>query len=246
MQQLRLLPILISFLVATYASAAWGTVVAVNPVRVLLSEGKHSEQLKLTNNGDKAASFQVTAHTWHETPDGHMQLVQTNDLLFFPSLLEIGPKQSRRVRIGSTVPAGNSELSYRIIVTELPSEGKVPGVVQVLTRLSVPVFVQPAIPHPKPALTARVEHGQLLISLQNLGNSYFKATFLRVIARSKLGPVLLDKTLAGWYVLASTRREYSLTIPKDVCSQLISVTTTVTTERGKTSVVSQVPAGSGC
>jgi P pilus assembly chaperone PapD len=110
MQQLRLLPLLIALLVASNASLAWGSVVAVNPVRVLLSSSKHSEQLKLTNNGAKPARFQVTAHAWHETPDGRMELVQTNDLLFFPSLLEIGAGQSRRVRIGSTVPAGNSEL----------------------------------------------------------------------------------------------------------------------------------------
>ncbi len=98
-----------------------------------------------------------------------MQLVQTNDLLFFPSLLEIGPGQSRRVRVGSTVPAGNSELSYRIIVEELPSAGRAAGVVQVLTRLSVPVFVQPAAPRPKVVLKARVEGGQLQISLENGG-----------------------------------------------------------------------------
>lgn len=245
MLQLRLLPILVTLLVASYASAAWGTVVAVNPVRIQLSGAKRSEQLKLTNNGDKAARFQVTAHTWHETPDGQMRLVQTNDLLFFPSLLEIGPGQSRRVRVGSTIPAGNSELSYRIIVEELPSAGRAAGVVQVLTRLSVPVFVQPAVPRPKVVLKTRVEGSELRVSLENRGNAYFKATSLRVVARSQLGP-MLDKTLAGWYVLAFTHREYSLPIPKDVCAQVVSVTTTVTTEQGNTSVVTQVPAGTGC
>ncbi len=246
MQQLRLLPLLVTLLVASYASAAWGTVVAVNPVRIVLSGSKHSDQLKLTNNGDKTAHFQVTAHAWHETPAGRMELVQTNDLLFFPSLLEIAPGQSRRVRVGSTVPAGNSELSYRIIVAELPSVDKTAGVVQVLTRLSVPVFVQPAAPRPKVALKTRVDGGQVRISLENPGNVYFKATSVRVVARSQLGAVMLDKTLEGWYVLAFTHRDYSLAIPRDVCSRVISVTTTVTTERGKTSVVSQVPAGTGC
>ncbi len=67
-----------------------------------------------------------------------------------------------------------------------------------------------------------------------------------MVARAKVGRALFDKTLQGWYVLAFARREYTLAIPKDVCSQLLSVTTTVTTERGKTSVVSQVPAGTGC
>ena len=246
MQQLRLLPLLITLLVASCASAAWGSVVAVNPVRILLSSSKHSEQLKLTNNGDKAARFQVTAHSWHETPDGRTELVQTNDLLFFPSLLEIAPGQSRRVRVGSTLAASNSELSYRIIVTELPSANRAPGVVQVLTRLSVPVFVQPTIERRKMAVKTRLEGGELRISVENPGNVYFKATFVRVVAHSKLGAVVLDKTLEGWYVLAFTRREYTLAMPGPVCSEVNSVTTTVTTERGKTSVVSQVPAGTGC
>jgi fimbrial chaperone protein len=246
MLQLRLLPILLTMLVASYASAAWGSVVAVNPVRIHLSGAKRSEQLKLTNNGDKAARFQITAHSWHETPDGQMQLLPTTDLLFFPSLLEIAPGQTRRVRVGSTVAPGRSELSYRIIVEELPPASRAAGVVQVLTRLNVPVFVQPAASRPKAVLDTRIERGQVRISLENAGNAYFKATALRVIARSKTGSVLLDKTLAGWYVLASGRRVYSLAIPKDVCSDVVTVTTTVTTERGKTSAVSQVPAGTGC
>lgn len=246
MSRLRWLPILLTLWVAFYASAAWAAVVAVNPVRIHLSASRHSEQLKLTNNGAHTARFQITAHSWHEKPDGQMELVQTNDLLFFPSLLEIAPGQSRRVRIGATVAAGNSELSYRIIVDELPAASRAAGVVQVLTRLSVPVFVEPAAPHPKVVLKTRVEAAELRISLQNAGNAHFKATTLRVVARSKLGTTLLDKSLAGWYVLAFGRREYTLAIPKAMCSQPVSVTTTVTTESGSTSTVSQVPADTGC
>ena len=246
MLRLRWLPILLTLLLASYASAAWGAAVAINPVRVHLSAGKRSEQLKLTNKGTQSVRFQVTAHTWHEKPDGQMELVQTNDLLFFPSLLEIAPGQSRRVRVGATVPTGHSELSYRIIVEELPSPNRAAGVVQVLTRLSVPVFVQPAAPRSKALLKTRVDGGQLYISLENAGNAHFRATTVRVLAQSKLGATLLDKSLTGWYVLAFGRREYTLAIPKDICSQVLSVTTTVTTEDAKTSIVSQVPAGTGC
>jgi fimbrial chaperone protein len=246
MLQLRLLPMLLTMLVASYASAAWGSVVAVNPVRIHLSGAKRSEQLKLTNNGDKAARFQITAHAWHETPAGQMQLRPTTDLLFFPSLLEIAPGQTRRVRVGSTVAPGRAELSYRIIVEELPSPSRAAGVVHVLTRLNVPVFVQPAASRPKAVLNTRVERGQVQISLENSGNAYFKATALRVIARSKTGAVVLDKTLAGWYVLAFGRRLYSLEIPKNLCTDVANVTTTVTTEQGKTSAVSQVSADTGC
>jgi fimbrial chaperone protein len=246
MLQLRMLPLLLTLLVASYASAAWGATVAVNPVRIHLSGGKRSEQLKLTNNGGKAARFQITAFSWHETPAGEMKLVPTSDLLFFPSLLEIAPGQTRRVRVGSTVPPGRSELSYRIIVEELPAASAAAGVVHVVTRLNVPVFVQPKAARPKPTLKTRVERGQVLILLENGGNAYFKASELRVIARSKTGAVLLDKRLAGWYVLAHGRRDYSLAIPKDICAQALTVTTTATTEQGATRAVSQVSADTAC
>jgi fimbrial chaperone protein len=246
MLQLRTLPVLLTLLVASYATAAWGSVVAVNPVRIHLSGAKRSEQLKLTNNGARPARFQVTAFSWHETPAGEMKLLPTTDLLFFPSLLEIAPGQTRRVRVGSTVPPGRSELSYRIIVEELPPAGATAGIVRVLTRLNVPVFVQPKAARPKPALKTRIERGQIFVSLENGGNAYFKATELRVIARSKSGTVLLDKMLAGWYVLAFGRRDYSLVIPKDICTQALTVTTTATTEQGATRAVSQVPADAGC
>lgn len=170
MQRMRLKPIAIGLLVGLHAAVAMGSVVSLNPVRVHLSAAKRSEILVVRNTGKTAARFQFTAHTWEETADGQMKLAPTNDILVFPSLLQVKAGETRRVRMASTVPPGQRERSYRLIAAELP-ESTAPGVVQVLTKLNVPVFVQAVRAPEKPRLTTRMEKGQVVVSLENQGES---------------------------------------------------------------------------
>lgn len=233
MQPLRLLPILLAVSIGLHAAAAWGSNVTLNPVRVHLSAAKRSELLLLRNTGKSAARFQLSAHVWQETADGQMKLFATGDLLFFPSLFELKPGETRRVRLASTLSAVAAERTYRIIAAELPHPGGAKGVVQVLTKLNIPVFVQAATKPGKPGVSARMDKGQLLVSVSNQGHSYFKTQSVRVVARSAAGVPVYEQTLVGWYVLAGGRRDYRLQLPKGSCAKIASVTTTVVTENGK-------------
>lgn len=233
-------------LLTFHVTAAWGSVVAVSPIRVHLSPSKRSEVIELKNTDKAVASFQVTAHTWQETADGEMKLAPTRDVMFFPSLVEVRPGETRRIRVASNLPAGRSERSYRMIIEELPPPVATTGAVKILTRLNIPVFVQPAALKPKPALTAAVRGGQLVVSVENPGNAYFKVQSLRIVARNRSGAAVFDHTLTGWYVLSGGRRIYNVDIPKNVCPEISSVVAKATTETGNASTTATITPGAAC
>jgi len=245
MQRMRLKRIAVGMLVGLHAAVALGSVVSLNPVRIHLSTAKRSEVLLVRNTGKASARFQFTAHTWDESVDGQMKLTPTSDILVFPSLVEVKAGETRRVRMASTLPPGPSERSYRLIASELP-ESTAPGVVQVLTKLNVPVFVQAVRAPERPTLTTRVQKGQIWVSLENQGESYFKAQSVRIVARSSSGAPVFQQTLAGWYVLAHGRREYRIDSPAEKCANIASIAATVVTEGGKLNAVAKVDPRLDC
>jgi fimbrial chaperone protein len=242
---LRLLPMLLIGLVALHVSPAWAAAVTVNPTRVHLSAAQRSELIELRNSGAVSARFQAQAHAWTETIDGQLILVPTRDLLFFPSLLEIPAGETRRIRIASTVRPGAVERSYRMILDEFPGPGKA-GTVQVLTRLSIPVFVQPAKPTSAPSVRADIVRGQVVISLTNTGNSYFKAASIKVVARSVAGEVLFEHSIPGWYMLAGAKRRYAVPLPPGACVKITSLQTRLRTEQGTLNATAAPPPVAAC
>ncbi|MEO8181807.1 MAG: fimbria/pilus periplasmic chaperone [Deltaproteobacteria bacterium] len=241
----RLLPMLLFGLLGLRVSAAWGAAVSINPVRVQLSASQRSEVIELKNAGQAPARFQAEAQAWHETAVGQMTLSPTKDLLFFPSLFEIPPGETRRIRIASTVRPGPVERSYRLILTEFPG-GSTPGTVQVLSRLSIPVFVQPKDPKPAPSVQAEVQGGQLVLRIANAGNAYFRAQLVRVVARSKKGDVVFEHSFRGWYVLAKGERRYNVDVPAQTCAEIATLHATLRGEQGDASATSAIRPGAGC
>jgi len=246
MQRVRVSPIALFFLIGCYASVVWGSVVTVNPVRLHISATQRSETLLLRNGGTTPARFQISMHVWDETPKGETQLVPTKDLLFFPSLLEIKPGETRRIRVASTLAPGKTERSYRLIAAELPQAGARAGIVQVLTKFSIPVFVGMAKAQAKPSVSTHIERGQLMVSLRNDGEGHFRAKSVRVVARSKSGAIVYEQVLVGWYVLARGRRDYRIQLPSGKCGPISSLSATLTTETGKANGAGHVQPGADC
>ena len=232
---------------ATFALAvvAQATAVAVDPTRLHLSDKAHSQSLSLRNSGTEKARFQVSAFSWAQSLTGEMQLTPTQDILFFPSLLEIAPGETRKIRVTSDVPADAIEKSYRLFVDELPPpNANTAGSIRVLTRPGVPVFLQPGTPAARPALNLALQRSHLLVSLENHGNSYVMAQSVRVVGKTKTGEVQFERDLQAWYVLAHGRRQYDVALTDADCAALAELYATSKTERGVVRAELTVPAGS--
>jgi P pilus assembly chaperone PapD len=85
-----------------WAFIAGAATFTVEPTRIALSGRTNSVLLTLRNESTETLRFELSVFRWAQSPSGEVQLEPTEDVVFFPSLLTVGPGESRRVRVGST------------------------------------------------------------------------------------------------------------------------------------------------
>jgi fimbrial chaperone protein len=218
----------------------------VNPTQLFLSAASQSGLVTLKNESEKPIRFQLTVKSWGQAPDGQMQLAATEDIIFFPTLLTLAQGEERKVRVGAATPFGVKEKTYRLFVEELPplDQDGTPGAVTMLTRMGIPIFLQPAKPSARATLRdLGVRGGIATFSLFNEGTVHFLPQTIRLRGFGESGVVALDQEEAGWYVLAGGSRKYEVPIPVSDCARIrsiaieISVSGTTITDR------LQTPAG---
>jgi fimbrial chaperone protein len=208
----------------------------VNPVRLDLNGKTRTALLAVTNSSSEPVRLQVTVYSWRQDTSGKMELLPSQDLSLFPSLLTLEGHQSRNIRIGSPLTGGASEKAYRVIVEQMPSQTSSESGgsrITVLTRMSIPVFIAPAKASPQ----SRVENlefaeGKVSFQLHNSGNTHVFARQARVQGLDAEGKALLDQSQTGWYVLAGDARQFSLELPGDLCRRLKKLSVEVTTDTG--------------
>lgn len=227
---------------ASWASAATFT---VNPTQIFLSGKTTTALLTLRNDSDETLRFQLAAFGWQQTPAGELTLTPTQDVVFFPALLTLAPKEERRIRVGGTVPAAAQERTYRIFVEELPSaDGQQANAVRVLTKMGIPIFIRPA----KEAATADLSglamaKGSFAFTLANRGSVHFVPQRVAVRALSASGERLFEEELKGWYILAGGRRDFTVAVPAEACTRVASVTVEVEFDANVLKESLQTPGG---
>lgn len=213
-------------LAGAVAAPDFAVELTVNPVRVALSPSATSELLTVSNNSDEAASFQVSAFRWTMSDAGENRLEPTDDLLFFPQLLDVGPRSSRRIRVSAARKIeGEREESFRMIVEELPPERNRSGLnVRLLTRVSLPVFLEPSRPDRQARIDAAALSGRkLTFRIENQGNLHLPPHRVRIAGRDTAGAEVFVREIPAWYILPGQRRAHEIEIPADVCPRLAAL-----------------------
>jgi fimbrial chaperone protein len=125
----------------------------ISPVMITLRAGQGASGLNMQNMGETPVYGQVRVYLWQQK-DGDDVLTPTQDVVASPPIIQIGPKNTqviRLVRRSEQLPA--SELSYRILIDEIPREDNTPASgVDIRLRYSIPMFVLPADERGAPAL----------------------------------------------------------------------------------------------
>ena len=214
------------------ASSADASSFTVNPIKVSLSAKNQSALLTLQSQTSEEIRFKILVQEWKQSPQGEMQLKDTKDIVVYPGLLTLAPNEERKLRIGSTVPPGAVERSYRVFVEELPPlrapQTNDKSEVKVLTKMGVPIFVSPA----KPMAAGTIEgmalaKGKFGFTVKNTGNVFFLVQSVHVKALNAAGASTFDKSIDGWYVLSGGTRVWEIEIPKDACTKSKSLTVEV-------------------
>jgi fimbrial chaperone protein len=211
----------------------------VTPTRLVLRPSQTSTSLLLKNESTEAIRFQVSAFAWTNAIDGEMKLEPTKDVVFFPALFSIAPGQTRRVRVATSERATTHERAYRLLVEQLPSRAgaRVDGGVEMLTRLNVPLFLEPGTRVAQATLDhLALRDGALTFDVHNTGTVHVRLDEVVVKALSREGTTAHEQRIGGWYLLPGETRLYHLPIEPDVCRALASVvvTTTIAQMPGRT------------
>jgi fimbrial chaperone protein len=210
--------------------SAFASSFAVNPTQIVLTSKSTSAILTLRNESDESLRFQLTVFAWDQSAQGEMKLQPTSDIVFFPTLLTLAPKESRNVRVGAATAFEAVEKSYRIFVEELPPQATQSGqsAVRVLTKMGVPIFLQPTRMQAQAGLRdLMVRDGMFTFNVRNTGNVHFVPEAVRVHGMNHAGEVVLDKQLDGWYILAGGVRSYEVKLPAPGCSALTALSVDV-------------------
>ncbi len=215
--------------VISLAAPAYAANFAVSPMDVTLGRGERSQTIVMTNQDDVPLRFQLKAYRWDERPDGQMVLTPTDDVIFFPQLFDLAPHQAQNIRVGTIEPAIESEKTYRLVMHQLKSfeaprrvgNSERTTVVDVLTNLRIPVFVEPPAPTAQASISSlALRNSTLSFTVKNSGNAHFRIKSLRVEGFGTSAQPVFSKTTQGWYVLAGGSRNYELPVSGPECSRV--------------------------
>ncbi len=218
----------------------------LTPVLIELSARASSSLISLRNASPEPMRYEVSLFSWKQSPKGEMELQPTQDLIFFPALLSLAPGEQRNLRVGAATPFGEVEKCYRLFVEELPPLVKQsePGRVRVLTRVGIPVFLEPPAPKARAELAdLALRKGRFSFRLHNAGNVRVRPMAVRAVGRGAKGEILSDQKLEAWYVLPGGDRLLDAEIPKERCAAVRILSAEVALESG--SLRAEIPAPGG-
>lgn len=130
---------------ALLAGPAVASSLQVSPTRVEINGEQRIVALNIRNGGGEMASVQLELMAWSQK-DGEDHYEPSSELLATPPIFNVPAGSQQIVRVGlRRPPDAQSELAYRLFVQELPPPLKegFQGL-QMVVRLSLPVFVAPA------------------------------------------------------------------------------------------------------
>ena len=205
------------------------TVLQVSPVRLQFEPQQHAQALQVANHGTQALDAQVRVFRWTQE-NGQDVLAPIDDIVVSPAILKVVPGQQQTVRIIRVKPITSAaELSYRVLVDELPNKSAPTqrAGLKVLMRYSIPLFIahQPAQASTKrqrsappaasltdlSAVSAQLvpsPSGKHQLSVRNDGATHLRITNLSV-ASANGGVQPLGSGLTG-YVLPGQQMSWPL------------------------------------
>ena len=206
----------------------------VSPVQVWLTQETSKSLLTLRNEGPEDERYQVSIMTWDEDARAGMKLAPTEDIIVFPTILELKVGETRSLRVGAAVPFGPIEKTYRVFLEELPAPEKpqARSTVRVLTRVGIPIFLAPVQTlEDRKLSTLSLDKGNASVDVQNTGNVHLRVDTVRLEGFAEGGARVFEKQAQGWYVLAGGHKRYQLEVPRDACGKIRKLVVSVKTDK---------------
>lgn len=218
----------LSALAAAFLAVACGAIglaaaaeFTLDHTRIELRRGHAVETVELGNQEAEPISFEVEVKRWRQDAQGRWQLEPSEDLVVHPLIVTVPAGGRARLRVGTLSPTIAEEVAYRIELQQLRgSDPAAANRVRMLTRISVPVFVQPpdALPRLQAEVTA-VDGDSLDLVLHNAGTAYQAPGEARLRVFDAAGRMLHEGRIAIGYVLANARLPLVATLTPGACAR---------------------------
>lgn len=184
----------------------------VTPVRIYMAPKDRAIPVTVTNEGDEQLVMQADLYEWKQKPGGEDELTPTEDLFLSPPILKMAPKSRQVVRLARvTKPQqGERQITYRMIVREIPEAKPVEKDLQVQIALafSLPVFITPLNAKPQLGCSiARLAADKVQANCENSGNAYSRP--LSFLLSTASGSKLAEQG-NGAYILPDIKRSFEL------------------------------------
>lgn len=218
---------------------AWAANLQISPVSIAFEPGQGATGINLQNFGDTPLYGQVRVYVW-EQKNGADVLTPTTDVVASPPIIEVAAKSVQTIRLVRRRPdAVGAELSYRILIDEIPRNETGSGVA-IRLQYSVPMFIAPAGAGAAPSLSFSLvrRDDKLVLRARNNGTVHAQLGATRL--RTKDGSEIeVSKGLLG-YALAGQVREWELA--KDKLERLEGTATVIATVNAREATFPAVPA----
>lgn len=201
-----------SLLTLAMATPVYAGVFSVAPVRIYMTPKDRAVAVTITNGSDEDLVMQADIYVWKQKPGGEDDLVLSEDMLLAPPIIKMAKKSRQVVRLARLHPVkSDQQLTYRMIVREIPEAQPVNDQVQLQVALafSMPVFITP--PGAKSKLTCGVERtaaNSVHAVCENSGSAY--AQPLNFILTNSTGKTLASRDTGG-YILPGINRNFNIT-----------------------------------
>lgn len=151
----------------------------VRPVRLELGSRVAASQLVVHNPGQRPLLLQAQAFDWDQE-NGEERLAPSQALIVNPPIFEIAPGASQVVRVGlrRAVESG-VERSHRIWLSQVPTPEDADAGVQLLLRVSLPVFVTGTA---TPAALPQWQRQGQTLALHNGGGRHLQVRALQLVS----------------------------------------------------------------
>lgn len=206
---------------------------SIAPVRIFFDGGIRTSILTVTNESEEELQLQLNTFEWQQDDLGKDIYTPTKDIIFFPKIFKIPKGEEKLVRIGTQVPPGDLEKTYRIYLEELPGHRETnTTAVRILMRIGVPIFIEPIKQNPKGSITKTLlQKGKLAVHINNEGNSHFIIKKIDVRGISSSGEEVFKTETGGGYLHADRSKKIVIEVPPENCLNTKSLEVTVKTDK---------------
>lgn len=179
----------------------------VLPVNIQMAPGQKATILTVVNEGIAVTAIQIRAYAWNQ-PNGSDQLTDSNEILASPPLVSVAPGATQVIRLVLRKTPLGQEATYRILLDQIPA-ASVPGIVQVVLRMSIPIFAQPAtraVPH----VQFHIERDAGKASLVGINDGLRHEAVRDIVLSAGDGRRLKTEPGASPYILAGATRRWPI------------------------------------